>query len=408
MSRPHIVLITQIPLWSMGKAIGGPALHSTLEALGSRYRVSLVTPRLDYVNPEDVPAGVELHQFTHRLHGLFRQVRKLGWITDTLGWFTFKWSAWPIVRSLCAAGDVSLVYGYEIYGVPVARQAASRFKLPCVARYQGTLMSYRRLERLASLRYLKHLSALKTPADLYVMTDDGTLGDEVLKDLGHPADKTLFLMNGVSRDILDAKPTAVRSDLGVPEDAPLLLTVSRLMNWKRVDRAILALAKLQVREAPAHLVVVGVGPLKERLRELARSAGVEDRVHFVGGVARDELAGFYRASTMLLSLYDYSNLGNPVIEAMLCGCPVVALDVGGTDHLVHDGVNGVLITSGDPEAIAGEVDSLLSDHQRLAAIGRQAAEWADANLWSWRERMDVELEAIESLIVEKKGLDVQR
>jgi glycosyltransferase involved in cell wall biosynthesis len=382
----------------MGKAVGGPALSNTLRALGRHYRVSLVTPRLDYVEHGDLPEGVELHEFPHHLHGAFRQVRKLGWVTDTLAWFTFRWSAWPIVKQLFAENTVDLVYGYEIYGVPVAHKAAKRFKVPMVARYQGTLMSSRRHERLAGLRYYKHLAALRTSADLYVMTDDGTLGDEVLLDLGHPADKILFLMNGVDRSILQAEPVDVRAALGIEESTPLLLTVSRLNGWKRVDRAINALAELDRRGSTAHLAVVGVGSLEGRLRELVTERGLDGRVHFVGGVPRDELAGYYRAATMLLSLYDYSNLANPVIEAMLLGCPVLAYDVGGTDHLVHDGVNGVLLPDPDPVAIADDIAARLADEGSLRDLGERAAAWAGENLWTWDERMGAEIARLDALL----------
>ena len=398
MNRRHIVLVSQIPLWSMGKATGGPAFHNTLRALGKQYRVSLVTPRLDYVEHGDLPPGVELHEFRHRLHGLFRQVRKLGWVTDTLGWYTFRRDAWPIVERLCAAGDVDLVYGYEIYGVPVARRAADRFGLPMVARYQGSLMSWRRKERLASVRYLKHLSALKTPADLYVMTDDGTLGDQLLRDLGHPADRIFFAMNGVDRAIREAPVANARTRLGMDEGVPLLLTVSRLMNWKRVDRAIRAVGELARSGSSAHLAIIGVGPLEGQLRELAVAEGIAEHTHFLGGVARDELANYYRAATVLLSLYDYSNLGNPVIEAMLLGCPPFALDVGGTSRLVHDGVNGVLLPDPDPAAIARDVERHLADRASLADLGARAAAWADTNLWTWDERMAAEIERLERVM----------
>ena len=178
-----------------------------------------------------------------------------GWLTDTLGWYSFRRDAWPIVRELCSAGDVDLVYGYEIYGVPVARRAADEFRLPMVARYQGSLMSWRRKERLASLRYLKHLSALKTRADLYVMTDDGTLGDELLRDLGHPArSRSVPHERRRPRDLRVARSHDVRERLGIPADAPLLLSVSRLMNWKRVDRVIRTLGELARAGSDAHLV----------------------------------------------------------------------------------------------------------------------------------------------------------
>jgi len=399
MPRRHLVLISQIPLWSMGRRTGGPAFISTLEHLGRHFDVSLITPETEYVDPSAVPAGVTLHTFHHRLHGALRSVPKLGWLTDTLGWFTFQWSAWPLVKRIAKDRRPDIVYGYEIYGVPVARKAADRFLVPMVARYQGTLMTERRHQRFAGLRYLKHLRALRTPADLIVMTDDGTQGDVILRDLGHPDARVRFWMNGVDRAITQAPPSDIRAELGIAEDVPLLLTVSRLMLWKRVDRAIALLGELARRGSTAQLVVVGVGPLRERLEQQAAEKGVRERVHFVGGVERERLAAFYRAASLLLSLYDYSNLGNPAFEAMLLGTPLLALDVGGTDHLVHDGENGLLVQQADdPKALADVVERLLADPAGLRALGRRAAEWAAANLWDWDARMNAEFAAIDDLL----------
>ncbi len=95
-----------------------------------------------------------------------------------------------------------------------------------------------------------------------------------------------------------------------------------------------------------------MGEQEANLRAQAERLGIADRVHFVGAVPRDELAGYYRSATALLALGIYSNLGNPLIEAMLLGTPIITLAEGHTDHLVHDGVNGFFVYDPDPAAIA--------------------------------------------------------
>ena len=405
MTREHVVVISQIPLWSMGKATGGPAFRETLTHLGREFDVSLVTPRLEYVDESQLPPGVSLHPFTHHLHGVARSIRKIGWVTDMLGWYTFRSSAWKIVKRLAEERRPALVYGYEIYGVPVARKAADRFGVPMVARYQGTLMSTRRGDRLARLRYHKHLHSLATPADLVIMTDDGTLGDRVLLDLGHPADTIRFWMNGVSRAIAESPVSgeSIREELGIDPGTPVLLTVSRLANWKRLDRAIDTAATLWERGMPVELVVVGSGPEEGRLRERAAASAASGHVRFIGGVERDRLAGFYRAADVLLSLYDYSNLANPVLEAMVLGVPLVALDVGGTANLVKHEVNGLLISGEDISPIADAVAGLLDDRSVARALGARAADWAREGLWDWDARMAAELDALRHLIPTPTG-----
>jgi glycosyltransferase involved in cell wall biosynthesis len=404
----HIVMISQIPLWSMDKAVGGPAFAQTIRGLSERFRISLVQPRVGHVDTGDLPDNVTLHPFEHRFHGLWRHVRKLGWITDTLGWYSFIWSALPIVRRLCEVGDADLVYGYEIYGAPVARRAATAFGLPMVSRFQGTLMSERRRMPLSRIRFHKHVVGLSTPADLVIMTNDGTLGRDYLLSLGHQAERIRFWMNGVDPVIAETPPCDARPALGVPADALMLLTVSRLSGWKRVDRAIRALGELSRRGVDAYLAIAGVGPDEERLRALADEQGVADRTRFAGSVPRHELASLYRSADLLLSLYDYSNLGNPTIEAMALGLPVLALDVGGTGDLVRDGVNGVLVSDADdPAALADRVETLLADRVALRELGDTAAEWARENLWSWDERVRTEADALDALIDEHAASDVQ-
>jgi glycosyltransferase involved in cell wall biosynthesis len=389
----------------MGKNVGGPAFQQTLAHLGRQFDVSLVTPEIGYVEPSAIPSGVTLRTFKHRVHGLWRSVPKIGWVTDTLAWYTFRSSAWPIVRAICADRPADLFYGYEIYGVPVAARAGQAFSVPVVARYQGTLMSSRRHQRLAEVRFRKHLAALRTPADLLIMTDDGTLGDEVLVALGHPADKIRFWMNGVDRSIAQSpvSGSSVRTELGIGTDEPVLLTVSRLSHWKRVERAIDLVAEMNRRGRAVRLMIVGTGPEESRLRELAVASGFAGRISFLGGVERDRLAGVYRAADLLLSLYDYSNLANPVIEAMSLGTPVVALDVGGTDHLVIDGTNGVLVTDTAPDRLSDLVGRLLDDATGRAKLGADAARWSAENLWDWDGRMAIEVAELSRLIGERAG-----
>ncbi len=177
---------------------------------------------------------------------------------------------------VCERGDVDLVYGYEIYGTPVAAKAAAAFDLPCVARYQGTLMSVRQSMAMAGARFWKHIRALGSPADLVIMTNDGTEGERYLIQNGVPADRIRFWMNGADFSIAELPSRDVRPDVSIPAEAPLLLTVSRLSHWKRVDRALRVLAEVRDRGIDAHMIVVGTGPEEESLcptRSRSRPSG---------------------------------------------------------------------------------------------------------------------------------------
>lgn len=394
----HVVLVSQIPMWSMGSTMGGPAFERTIRALAGHYRLTVIAPQLDYVSAADFPDGVTVHTFRHRLHGAFRSVRKLGWVFDTLAWFTFQYSAWRLALKVCATEQVDAVYGYEIYGVPVARRIADKLGVPMVARYQGTLMSDRKNERLWRLRYLKHVRALRTVADLYIMTNDGTRGREVLLQLGARADRIRFWLNGVDKEMRSAAAdrSMARAQLGFTDDEIVVLTVSRLSGWKRVDRAIDVVDQLVTRGHAARLLIVGVGPKESSLRAYAAKSAAP--MEFVGGVERERLSTYYRAADLLLSLYDHSNVANPVLEAMLLGTVVAALDVGGTRDLITDGANGVLLDDSDVRAIAERLDDLLRDRDMLDGLGHAGAAWAEEHLWTWDQRLAAELTAIDRII----------
>lgn len=403
MTRPRVLLVSQIPMWSMAPGTGGPAFDRTVRALADRFDLTVVTPEVAHIPDGAFPAGVTVETFAHRFHGTCRGVRKVGWVFDTAGWHAFTSAAWPIVRRHCEDG-VDLVYGYEVYGVPVARRAADAFAVPMVARYQGSLLGERQHMALARLRFLKHFRALETPADLYVMTDDGTGGDRLLDALGAPPEKVRFWRNGVDRELLDHAPRrpAARTVLGLDPDTPVLLTVSRLMGWKRVDRAIDVAAALARRGLRTQLVVVGTGDREAELKAHAARMLEPDTYRFVGGVKRDVLASYYRSADLLLSLYDYSNLANPVLESMLLGTPVVALATGDTHRLMVPDVNGVLVDDPDPDVVGVVIEGLLDDGTEQLSLS--TASWADEHLWTWEERMRAETDELAALI-EARGTE---
>lgn len=159
---------------------------------------------------------------------------------------------------------------------------------------------------------------------------------------------------------------ALRASLGLPAKEPLILSVGRLEPGKRIDRLIAAHATV-----PGVLVVVGDGPEAGRLRSIAASAGIADRVLF--RPPTDDVAPYMRCAAVYVTAADQDGLSNAVLEAMASGLPVVATLGGGVAELV-DATTGVLVESGAPDEIGRAVVGLLRDPERrreLGAAGRQ-------------------------------------
>jgi D-inositol-3-phosphate glycosyltransferase len=165
-----------------------------------------------------------------------------------------------------------------------------------------------------------------------------------------------------------------------------LLSLGRMVPRKGVDDIVRALAAVP----DASLVIAG-GPAREhldddaehaRLLALARSAGVADRVSFVGRVSRAEAPALIRSADVVVCAPWYEPFGIVPLEAMACGRPVVGTAVGGLRDTVVDGETGVLVAPQEPDALAAALRELLPDPDRREAMGRHAADRARRR-YSW-------------------------
>jgi glycosyltransferase involved in cell wall biosynthesis len=156
----------------------------------------------------------------------------------------------------------------------------------------------------------------------------------------------------------------------VPPDARVVLAVCRLDPQKGLDVAVQAFAHLRDGHADARLVVLGEGPERGPLEELARSLGVP--LHLPGRVP--DVAAWLGRASVLVHPVRWEGFGLAVLEAMLAGLPVVASRVSSLPELVEDGVTGLLVPPDDPAALGAALSSVLTDPGALGIAGRQRAQ----------------------------------
>jgi N-acetyl-alpha-D-glucosaminyl L-malate synthase BshA len=153
--------------------------------------------------------------------------------------------------------------------------------------------------------------------------------------------------------------------------------ISNFRPVKRVLDVVRAFAQIR-RALPAVLVFVGDGPERPAAEALAEELGLLPDVRFLGKV--DAVADLLRCADLFLLPSASESFGLAALEALACGVPVVATDVGGLPDVVQDGVTGALVPVGDTEALAGRSVALLSDPARLAttraACVRSAARYS--------------------------------
>ena len=292
----RLLLICALDVWSLDQGKGAPTLERTLRAYGERgHQVDAVLPNIGANHfyrrgdrgerPETRPQipGVTFHTFhmpslrelpLPALPGPVQAIDQKLRFALAFPWLAAKHAERLLGR---ATSPYDALYAYEVHGVLAARLLRRRGnRLPLVTRFQGTVMHPALGDRLLYYRRYEEAMALQTAADLVIMTDDGTQGDEVLARLNPRAQgRVRFWRNGLDLDRLHA-PTederaAARAELGVPAGAFVMLTASRLATWKRVDRAIRALPKIRSWLPGALLLVVGDGEERARLDALVRA-----------------------------------------------------------------------------------------------------------------------------------------
>jgi glycosyltransferase involved in cell wall biosynthesis len=198
------------------------------------------------------------------------------------------------------------------------------------------------------------------------------------------------------RELVDIPIEVIPYTTSLPEPEPRptgrdgtgpVLFVGRLVERKGVAQALEAIARLGP-DGP-RLEIVGEGPERPALAELAKRLGVADRVVFRGRISAPELqASYARAAVCVLPSVqdargDTEGLGVVLLEAMNHGTPVVASRIGGIPDIVEDGVSGLLVPPADVDALAAAVRRVLSD----PALARRLGEGGRRRLherFSWR------------------------
>lgn len=158
---------------------------------------------------------------------------------------------------------------------------------------------------------------------------------------------------------------------------PFILTVGRWAaseQYKGADDLICAVAQLQANFPGLKLVAVGGGDDLARLRSLSSQLGVPDRVHFLEGLSREELAACYARAEIFALPSAGEGFGLVFLEAMAFGRPVVGAACGGITDLVEDGVNGLLVPPRDPDRLAKALDHLLRNEAMRSELGRHGRE----------------------------------
>ncbi|AWN14298.1 glycosyltransferase family 4 protein [Salinisphaera sp. LB1] len=268
----------------------------------------------------------------------------------------------PCLKRLRVEGfDFDLIDAHYVYpdGVAAARLAA-RFDRPLTITARGA-----DINQIAAMRTPRRqiLQAARRAGGLIAVSQ--ALADG-MRQLGLPDDRIHTLRNGVDLSRFSPRDRdRARARLGFT--GRVWLCVGHLIERKGMHVALAALSQMP----DVMLVLVGDGPEEGALRAQAERLGLSARVRFEGAVAHDDLPDYFSAADVLMHAAGSEGMPNVVLEALACGCAVIATPVGGIPEIMTGPPAGCLMAARDAPAMLDcwrqlELSGVLDEQGRVA------------------------------------------
>ncbi|MDW8103179.1 MAG: glycosyltransferase family 4 protein [Anaerolineae bacterium] len=403
-----VLMMSTLPIRPIGPEYSTPVLGYTLDKFlksgWSVYFLAGFEPVFDEVLEQQIHITWFGGSLIRRLRVIGDTVRKVGFFARLIWWIVAQFQFLTKGLRIIKMYNIDLIYTWDVISVPAAWFLSKLFGIPWVARYLGTWVPLPgKAKCFWKFRFWQEILAYSLPADLLIMTNDGTRGDHILRALGIDMNKVRFWKNGLDWCQFSKLPSPqeARMALGLNHKY-ILLSISRLVGWKRVDRIIRGIKGVVGEFPDVLLVIVGDGPDRRRLECLVSEIGVEEHVRFEGAIPRTEIPKYLAAADIFVILYDWSNVGNTLLEAMMAGKCIVTLNSGDTGYLIKNGENGILLEYEDLPRLPEIIKMLLTNDALRNRLGYNARKSVGEHFWSWEERLDAEIKEIERLVKEKQ------
>ncbi|PKP91463.1 MAG: glycoside hydrolase [Alphaproteobacteria bacterium HGW-Alphaproteobacteria-14] len=360
----------------------GTFVARSLEALAKRgdWRVTLVNPiglpplALGRYRPlaELAPVSIENGVTVHRPH--FTLIPRIGARRNAAA---IARAVLPLVQRIRAETPIDVLDAQFFFpDGPAAAEIAQATGLPLSIKARGSDISFWGEQGFARQQML---DAARAATGLLAVSRE--LAGQMAA-MGMDAGKITLHYTGLDRDrFRPLGHTQLRSQLSreisfaMPDNAPLLACVGALIERKGQAIAIAAL-----RDIPgARLVLAGQGEDEARLRALAISEGVADRVHFAGSIDHDLMPLILSAADVMVLPTVSEGLANAWVEALACGTPVITCDVGGAREIITCDTAGRLVAR-NPEAVAAGINAVLNNPPAREAVAALTEDFSwDAN-----------------------------
>lgn len=279
-----------------------------------------------------------------------------------------------------------VVVGYWVYpDGAAALRVARRLGVPCIVGALGSDIHGRTgLNGMLTRRTIRCADALIAVSE--------AMRQSAIRQFGAQPARVRTVVNGCNTSVFGPMDQAqVRQGLGLPATGPMVVYVGRFVEAKGLVELVEAFSRLAAQRPDLRLALVGDGVMKQRLVSLVEASDARHRILMTGGMQPRDVARWINASDLLVLPSWSEGCPNVVVEALACGRPVVATDVGGTREIV-DANNGLLVAPRDVESLRAAIDRALArDWDRSAIAARMRRSWDDVA----RETLDLVQELVD-------------
>lgn len=291
---------------------------------------------------------------------------------------------WAMIFSILKNLSCHIVHTNGYFADLIGVSCAKYFKIPCVSTCHGFVPNDKKIQFYGFLDRI----ALRFCSKIIAVSDD--LKRELILS-GIKKEKIQVIQNAVAQhyttdNFLQKKNK--RKEIGVQDGQMVLGYVGRLSEEKGVKYLVEACSVLRDNRIPFRLLLVGEGPEKHNIKELAIRNGILENVYF---------AGFQNDIESWLAVLDIFVLpslteGTPMalLEAMSVKLPVIATAVGGVPKVIENMKNGILVSPANPDQIAAAVTKIFENNELRKQIGSAAAETiaTQFNIDQWVEKIE--------------------
>jgi glycosyltransferase involved in cell wall biosynthesis len=325
--RPSVVLVSEYPPPAAGMPVQAQQLLLRLQQ--ESYPITAIK-----TNPQ-FPAAL-------------RWIDRIRLVRGFAKWLVFLWQCLRIIRADIVHIFSASGLNYILFTIPpilIARVAGTRI----IINYHGGAARdfFRRYPRLFKWS-VKQSHSLVVPS--------GYLRD-VFREFG---EDSIIVPNLANVERFHFRERT--------QFRPLILSARNLTTVYNVACAIRVLQHVIKQYPQAELVIAGDGPEKERLMDMSRQAGLENKVHFLGNVKNENMPDVYQRCDIFINTSNVDNMPGSILEAWASGLPVVSTNVGGIPYMVDEGANGLLANANDDVALARHIVALLEQPQQAHAM----------------------------------------